>query len=78
VLLHGGEAFDGKYVIALVALNRSPLNASEIPKLAELGLSGLGNSFKTQKPIYYSQAHMQAAIQKIKQFLTQAALQMAE
>ena len=45
-LLHGGEAFDGKYVIAISRLNRSPLNASEIPKLAELGLSGLGNSFK--------------------------------
>jgi iron complex outermembrane receptor protein len=27
-------------------LNKSPLNASGIPKFAELGLSGLGNSFK--------------------------------
>ena len=45
-MLYGGEAFDGKYVIAVSTLNRSPLNASEIPKIAELGLSGLGNSFK--------------------------------
>jgi len=45
-LLYGGEAFDGQYVIAISGFNRSPLNASEIPKLAELGLSGLGNSFK--------------------------------
>ena len=44
--LYGGNAFDGNFVVALSALNRSPLNASEIPKIAELGLSGLGNSFK--------------------------------
>ena len=45
-VLYGGNAFDGNFVVALSALNRSPLNASEIPKIAELGLSGLGNSFK--------------------------------
>ena len=44
--LYGGNAFNGNFVVALSALNRSPLNASEIPKIAELGLSGLGNSFK--------------------------------
>ncbi|MDA9610396.1 TonB-dependent receptor [Pseudomonadota bacterium] len=45
-VLYGGNAFDGNFVVALSALNRSPLNASEIPRIAELGLSGLGNSFK--------------------------------
>ncbi|MDA9916322.1 TonB-dependent receptor [Gammaproteobacteria bacterium] len=45
-VLYGGNTFDGNFVVALSALNRSPLNASEIPKIAELGLSGLGNSFK--------------------------------
>ena len=45
-VLYGGNAFNGNLVVALSALNRSPLNASEIPRIAELGLSGLGNSFK--------------------------------
>jgi len=45
-VLYGGNAFNGNLVIALSTLNRSPLNASEIPRIAELGLSGLGNSFK--------------------------------
>ena len=44
--LFGGEAYGGNYVFALSVLNKSPLNASRIPKFAELGLSGLGNSFK--------------------------------
>ena len=44
--LFGGEAFGGNYVFALSTLNKSPLNASRISKFAELGLSGLGNSFK--------------------------------
>ena len=44
--LFGGEAYGGNYVFALSFLNKSPLNASRIPKFAELGLSGLGNSFK--------------------------------
>ena len=44
--LFGGEGFGGSYVFALSALNKSSLNASRIPQLAELGLSGLGNSFK--------------------------------
>ena len=45
-VLYGGNVFDGTFVVAISALDRSPLNASEIPKIAELGLSGLGNSFK--------------------------------
>ena len=44
--LFGGEAYGGNYVFALSVLNKSPLKASRIPKFAELGLSGLGNSFK--------------------------------
>ncbi|MDB2357034.1 TonB-dependent receptor [Gammaproteobacteria bacterium] len=44
--LFGGEALGGNYVFALSSLSRSPLNASKIPKFAELGISGLGNSFK--------------------------------
>ena len=44
--LFGGESLGGNYVFALSSLNRSPLNASKIPKFAELGISGLGNSFK--------------------------------
>ena len=49
-LLYGSEVFGGKYVFALSSLSRSSLNASEIPKIAELGLSGLGNSFKVTAP----------------------------
>ena len=44
--LFGGDVFGGSYVFAFSSLNKSPLNASSIPKFAELGLSGLGNSFK--------------------------------
>ena len=44
--LFGGDVSGGNYVFALNSLNKSPLNASRIPKFAELGLSGLGNSFK--------------------------------
>jgi len=44
--LLGGDVFGGSYVFALSTLNKSPLNASKIPRFAELGLSGLGNSFK--------------------------------
>ena len=44
--LFGGDVFGGSYVFALSSLNKSPLNASRIPRFAELGLSGLGNSFK--------------------------------
>jgi iron complex outermembrane receptor protein len=45
-MLVGGETLGGNYVFALSSLNKSPLNASRIPRFAELGLSGLGNSFK--------------------------------
>ena len=45
-VLFGGQFWQGDYVLALSSLNKSPLNAASIPKFAELGLSGLGNSFK--------------------------------
>ncbi len=45
-VLFGGKFWEGNYVLALSSLNKSPLNAASIPKFAELGLSGLGNSFK--------------------------------
>jgi len=45
-VLFGGKFWEGDYVLALSSLNKSPLNAASIPKFAELGLSGLGNSFK--------------------------------
>ena len=45
-VMFGGKFLEGDYVLALSSLNKSPLNASRVPKFAELGLSGLGNSFK--------------------------------
>jgi iron complex outermembrane receptor protein len=45
-IIFGGKFWEGDYVLALSSLNKSPLNASRVPKFAELGLSGLGNSFK--------------------------------
>ena len=45
-LLYGAEMLGGNIVFAMSSLSRSALNASEIPKIAELGLSGLGNTFK--------------------------------
>ncbi|NCX30564.1 MAG: TonB-dependent receptor, partial [Proteobacteria bacterium] len=42
-----GSSFDkGNYVFGLNILDRSALSASEIPGIAELGLSGLGKTFK--------------------------------
>ncbi|KRO98594.1 MAG: TonB-dependent receptor, partial [SAR86 cluster bacterium BACL1 MAG-120823-bin87] len=48
--MYGAEAFGGNFVAAASLLNRSPLNASEIPRLSELGLSSLGNTFKVTAP----------------------------
>ncbi len=45
-VLFGGKFWQGDYVLAVSSLNKSALNAASIPKFAELGLSGLGNSFK--------------------------------
>ena len=46
-LLFGSTYENGNYVIGLNILDRSALSASEIPVIAELGLSTLGKSFKT-------------------------------
>ena len=46
-LLFGSTYENGNYVIGLNILDRSALSASEIPGIAELGLSTLGKSFKT-------------------------------
>ena len=46
-LLIGSTYKNGNYVIGLNILDRSALSASEIPGIAELGLSTFGRSFKT-------------------------------
>ena len=45
-LLIGSNYKNGGYIFGLNILDRSALSASEIPGIAELGLSGLGKSFK--------------------------------
>ena len=45
-LLIGSNYKYGNYVFGLNILERSALSASEIPRIAELGLSGLGKTFK--------------------------------
>jgi len=45
-LLIGSKYKYGNFVFGLNILDRSPLSASEIPGIAELGLSGLGKTFK--------------------------------
>src|SRR5210317_2003645 len=45
-LLVGSKYKNGSYVFGLNILERSALSASEIPGIAELGLSGLGKTFK--------------------------------
>ena len=49
-LLYGTEVFNGDLVIGINSLERSPLSASEIPGIAELGLSTLGKTFKLLGP----------------------------
>ena len=49
-LLYGTRVLDGDLVIGLNSLERSPLSASEIPDIAELGLSTLGKTFKLRGP----------------------------
>ncbi len=49
-LLYGGEFRNINYVIGHNRLERSPLSAREIPGIAELGLSGLGKTFKLLGP----------------------------
>ena len=49
-ILYGMKILNGNLVIGLNALERSPLSASEIEGIAELGLSGLGKTFKVLGP----------------------------
>ena len=49
-LLYGGKLRNINYVIGHNRLERSPLSAREIPGIAELGLSGLGKTFKLLGP----------------------------
>ena len=49
-LLYGGKFRNINYVIGHNRLERSPLAAKEIPGIAELGLSGLGKTFKLLGP----------------------------
>jgi iron complex outermembrane receptor protein len=49
-LLYGGEFRNINYVIGHNRLERSSLSAEEIPGIAELGLSGLGKTFKLLGP----------------------------
>ena len=49
-LLYGGKFRNINYVIGHNRLERSPLSAEEIPGIAELGLSGLGKTFKLLGP----------------------------
>ncbi|MDA7845193.1 TonB-dependent receptor [Gammaproteobacteria bacterium] len=44
-MLYGSKYNKGSYVLGLNILKRSPLSASEIPRIAELAISGLGRSF---------------------------------
>ena len=48
--LYGGKFRKINYVVGHNRLERSPLSAKEIPGIAELGLSGLGKTFKLLGP----------------------------
>ena len=48
--LYGGKFRNINYVVGHNRLERSPLSAREIPGIAELGLSGLGKTFKLLGP----------------------------
>ncbi len=49
-ILYGMKILNGNLVIGFNALERSPLSANEIDGIAELGLSGLGKTFKVLGP----------------------------
>ena len=48
-ILYGSDYESGNYVFSISSLNKEPLNASEIPGIAELAVSGLGRSFKVSE-----------------------------
>ncbi len=68
-ILFGTKILDGKLVIGFNKLERSPLSASEIDGIAELGLSGLGKTFKVLGPDIVSSGLFAGAYPKVSQFV---------
>ena len=68
-ILFGTKILDGKLVIGFNALERSPLSASEIDGIAELGLSGLGKTFKVLGPDTVSSGLFAGVYPKASQFV---------
>ena len=68
-ILYGTKVLDGKLVIGFNALERSPLSASEIDGIAELGLSGLGKTFKVLGPDIVSSGLFAGVYPKASQFV---------
>ena len=68
-ILFGTKILDGKLVIGFNALERSPLSASEIDGIAELGLSGLGKTFKVLGPDIVSSGLFAGVYPKVSQFI---------
>ena len=68
-ILFGTKILDGKLVIGFNALERSPLSSSEIDGIAELGLSGLGKTFKVLGPDTVSSGLFAGAYPKASQFV---------
>ena len=68
-ILFGTKVLDGKLVIGFNALERSPLSASEIDGIAELGLSGLGKTFKVLGPDTVSTGLFAGVYLKASQFV---------
>ena len=68
-ILFGTKILDGELVIGFNALERSPLSSSEIDGIAELGLSGLGKTFKVLGPDIVSSGLFAGAYPKVSQFV---------
>ena len=68
-ILFGTKILDGKLVIGFNALERSPLSSSEIDGIAELGLSGLGKTFKVLGPDIVSSGLFAGVYPKASQFV---------
>ena len=68
-ILFGTKILGGKLVIGFNALERSPLSASEIDGIAELGLSGLGKTFKVLGPDIVSSGLFAGVYPKASQFV---------
>ena len=68
-LLYGTKFLNGNLVIGFNVLERSPLSASEIDGIAELGLSGLGKTFKVFGPDTVSSGLYAGVYPKASQFV---------